>query len=56
MEEESSIYKSTEEENLKPINESKFQNYFYPLHERKNIKNNDIQNIISLTIKIILIN
>jgi len=46
MEEESSIYKSTEEENLKPIDESKFQNYFYPLHERKNIKNNDIQNII----------
>ena len=46
MEEESSVYKSTEEENLKAINESKFQNYFYPLYERKNIKNDNIQNII----------
>ena len=42
MEEENSIYKTTEEENLKQRDESKFHNYFYPLHE----KNNDIQNII----------
>lgn len=44
MEEESSIYKTTEEENLKQRDESKFQNYFFPLHEKNNIKSNDIQN------------
>ena len=48
MEEENSIYKTTEEENLKQRDESKFHNYFYPLYEKNNIKNNDIQNKYSI--------